>query len=339
MFLVSTILLAAAAAPAQDMVGVSWGGQAYWLDSATGTGGLLGNTGYGSINSLARSPGGTIYAMAGYGSANSLITINPTTGAGTLVGVSNLTSVRGMTFDGAGTLWAVNDSSGTGIGLDDLYTVNTTTGFATLVGSTNYFGMQGLGWANGTLYGWEAGSGSGIGDGLMTINTATGAATDVNPAVGGSSSEVQTICASGAGVLYGGRDALYTINAATGVTTLVGAGGYGDLRGIEFKSGGGGGPTLSKTGTCPGPVTITVNGATPNSPVAVVYGLPGSYTRTSAPCIGLTLNVATPTLAGILSSNNSGTASISFNSPPGLCGRTVQAVDVPSCTKTNTITL
>lgn len=332
-----TLILAAAAAPSQDMVGVSWGGSAYWIDSASGTGGLLGGTGYGSINSLAKAPNGTIYAMAGYGSSNSFITINPATGAGTLVGMSNLISVRGMAFDAAGTLYAAEDTSGTGIGVDDIYTVNTSTGIATRVGSTGYSGIQGLGYANGTLYGWEAGSGSGFGVGLVTVNTSTGVATDVNPAVGGTASEVQTICSSPSGQIYGGRDALYTIDAATGVTTLVGAGGYGDLRGIEFI--GASGPVLSKIGSCPGTVTVSVSGCTPNRPVALFHGPAGSYTKPNGICAGTTLGISNPTLAVVLGANGAGQASVTFNATPNYCGRTVQAVNVANCTPTNTITL
>lgn len=41
----------------------------------------------------------------------------------------------------------------------------------------------------------------------------------------------------------------------------------------------------------------------------------------------------------MLSANGSGDAHLSFNAPAGACGRTVQAVDVGSCTPTNTITL
>jgi len=333
--LISCFLLAAA--PAQDMVGLDWAGTAYAIDSATGTGAPLGGTGYGSINSMAKSPGGVLYAMAGYGSANSLLTINPTTGVATFVATTNLDSVRGLAFSGAGTLYAANDSSGTGIGLDDIYVVNTTTGAATLVGSTGYFGIQGLAYANGNLYAWETGSGSGFGEGLMIVNTSTGAATDVDVSVGGSGFEVQTICSSPGGVLYGARDALYTISAVTGVTTLVGSGGYGDVRGIEFK--GGGGPALSKSGSCPGPVTLTVAGCTPNRPVAMLYGNPGTFTYGGTPCTGITLDMSSPTLAGVLTANGGGVASISFNAPPGVCGKTVQAVNVATCTKSNTIIL
>jgi len=100
-----------------------------------------------------------------------------------------------------------------------------------------------------------------------------------------------------------------------------------------------GGPTLSKTGTCPGPVTLTVAGATPSGSVAMLYGNPGSFTHNGTPCNGLTINVGQPTLAGIIQANGSGVANVSFNAPPGLCGRTIIGVDIGSCTPTNTITL
>lgn len=340
MSILLSFLLALAPASAQDMVGASWSGTAYAIDSATGTSAPLGGTGFGSINSMAKSPSGVLYAMAGYGSSNSLITIDPATGAGTLVGTTSLTSVRGLAFDAAGTLYAANDSSGTGIGLDDIYTVDTSTAVATLVGSTGWYGIQGLAYAGGTLYAWETGSGSGFGEGLMTVSTSTGAATDVNPAVGGSGSEVQTICASSGGQIYGARDGLYTVDSATGVTALIGSGGWAaDVRGIEFKGGGGGGPTLAKSGSCPGSMTVTASGCTPSRPVAFFYGAAGTYTKPGGTCAGTTLGISSPTLAAVRTASAVGAASVSFTAPAGICGKTVQAVDLTTCATTNTITL
>jgi len=100
-----------------------------------------------------------------------------------------------------------------------------------------------------------------------------------------------------------------------------------------------GGPTLSKAGSCPGLVTLRISGATPNGAVPVLYGQAGSYTRNGNPCNGIVLGISNPTLATILSANSSGVAQLSFNAPAGACGRTVQAVDVGTCTPTNTITL
>jgi len=99
------------------------------------------------------------------------------------------------------------------------------------------------------------------------------------------------------------------------------------------------GPSLGKTGTCPGPVTLTASNCTASGHVAVLYGHSGSYTKPGNPCGGLTLGISAPALGGILTANGSGTATLSFNAPPAACGLTIQAVDVSSCTATNAITL
>lgn len=97
--------------------------------------------------------------------------------------------------------------------------------------------------------------------------------------------------------------------------------------------------TLSKTGTCPGPVTLSSTNGTPNRPVAVLYGNAGSFTKPSGACAGLTLAIQNPNLAVMLSNNASGNASVSFNTSPVFCGKTVQFVDVASCTASNAIVL
>ncbi len=99
--------------------------------------------------------------------------------------------------------------------------------------------------------------------------------------------------------------------------------------------------TLAKTGSCPGAVTLTVTNATAGGSIAVLYGPAGSFTQNSAnrPCQGLTLAIQVPTLGATVNANGSGTANLSFNAPPAACGRTVQAVDLSSCTATNAITL
>jgi len=100
-----------------------------------------------------------------------------------------------------------------------------------------------------------------------------------------------------------------------------------------------GGPTLSKSGTCPGPMTLTLANCTPGGPVAVLYGQPGSFTKNGNPCNGMQLGISNPTLAAVVGANGAGVATLSFNAPAGACGRTVQGADVTSCTPTNTIVL
>lgn len=97
------------------------------------------------------------------------------------------------------------------------------------------------------------------------------------------------------------------------------------------------GLSLTLTGTCPGPVTLTVTHATPGGAVVMIHGEPGSSIRIGSPCTGLIIPIRQPALAGILRANGSGVANYPFNSHPGLCGRTIVGVDVGSCKPTNTV--
>jgi len=98
-------------------------------------------------------------------------------------------------------------------------------------------------------------------------------------------------------------------------------------------------PTLVKSGTCPGPMSLLATNCTPGGPVAFFYGPAGSFTKVGNPCNGLQLNIANPTLAGTVTANGNGKAPVNLNAPPGLCGRTVQAADVATCTPTNSLVL
>jgi hypothetical protein len=168
-----------------------------------------------------------------------LITIDPATGKGTQVAILDFpvypASVRALAFSPGGVLYAVNCRPGAGLQPHDLYTINVATGVGTLIGHTGD-GVQGLAFSpGGVLYGWD------VVLGLVTINTATGAATDVNPAIGGTG-DIQSIIFGPDGKLYGGCNALYIIDPTTGAYTLVGSGGYSDVRGLEFA------PIVFKTG-------------------------------------------------------------------------------------------
>lgn len=96
---------------------------------------------------------------------------------------------------------------------------------------------------------------------------------------------------------------------------------------------------LTATGTCPGLMTLTISYATANRNVALVYGPSGNFVKSTTPCQGLVLEIAQPRLGAYVAANASGTAVLSFYAPPGVCGLTVQAVDVPTCTATNVIVL
>jgi len=218
-----------------EIIGVSWAGNVYSIDETTGSGFLLGASGYDRLNSLAADSSGIIYSA----SSNALLTIDPITGSGTFVApISTSNGVRGLAFSPDDVLFAVVDRGSPGsIGPDSIYTIDVTTGQLTLIGSTGYYGFQGLAFApDGTLYGWEGGHGGGYGIGLVTVDPLTGIVTDVNPSVGGSLGEGQTLDFSfdGDGTLYMASSWLYTVDINTGISTLVGGGGYSDIRGLAF---------------------------------------------------------------------------------------------------------
>lgn len=99
------------------------------------------------------------------------------------------------------------------------------------------------------------------------------------------------------------------------------------------------GPNLVRSGTCPGPVMLTVSGATANGTVIVLHGAAGSTTKPSGVCAGTTVAINNPAVGTTRTANGSGTVSLTVNLPAGACGRTVQGVDVGSCTPTNAIVL
>ena len=154
----------------------------------------------------------------------SLITINKTTGAGTLVGALGLNNpVADITFTPGGTLFGWSEDT------DDLVTINIATGAATVVGDSTLstFGSGLASNAAGTLY--FAGDGA-TGE-LRTVNSANGLTTVVATLTGSPQGDAVPALAFNPtnGLLYGldGLDGnsnvvLITINTATGAVTTVG---------------------------------------------------------------------------------------------------------------------
>jgi hypothetical protein len=201
------------------------------IDATTGATSVVGLSGFGGLNSLSADSNGRLFAAGGL---NQLVELNTTTGVGTAVGTLNMGAespdIRALAFSTSGTLYAIqNTGNSSTTTIDELWTIDVTTGQTTFVGPTNRTGIQGMDFApDGTLYGWDVG----VTVGLVTINPVTGAARDVNGAVGGSTG-IQTLAFSPEGVLFGGREQLFTVNPSTGSTTLVGSLG-GDVRGFDF---------------------------------------------------------------------------------------------------------
>jgi hypothetical protein len=203
------------------------------ISETTGAAIPIGPTGSFALNSLAASPAGELYTVGTPpGSlrslANVLLRLNPTTGAATSVATLNLgggrngASIRALAFSPAGGLYAVYGDA------PELFTINPSSGAGTLVGSLGQYRVQALDFSpSGVLYGYAVGL---PGAGLVRIDPATAAVTDVNPAVPGTANG-QGLAFAPDGTLYGGNTTLVRIDPATGIETPIGQTGF-DIRGL-----------------------------------------------------------------------------------------------------------
>jgi len=177
---------------------------------------LIGYSGFARLNSLALDNVGRFVSVGGT-AADALLTINPTTGAGTQISTLNFghpIDVRALACSSAGDLYAVNNQVPGFISPQDLYRVNLATGVGTFV-ATLSAQCQALDFdAAGTLYGWGALTANQWG--LMKIDPATGAITDINPLHPSRGVTIQSIVFGPDGTLYGADDQLYRINVTTG---------------------------------------------------------------------------------------------------------------------------
>lgn len=182
-----------------------------------------------AVTGLAVHPStGVLYGVtSGQSPSNprSLITINKTTGAGTLVGALGLNNpVADITFNPSGTLFGWSEDT------DDLVTINTATGVATVVGDSGLstFGSGLASNASGVLFY----AGDGANQELRTVNPGTGLTTVVATMTGSPQGDAVPALAFNPNnaLLYGldGLDGnpnvtLITINTVTGAVTTVGA--------------------------------------------------------------------------------------------------------------------
>lgn len=196
---------------------------------------LTTSTGVIGMTGLAFNPlSGILYGVTGFESPTSprsLVTINPTTGASTVIGAlldaGSANTISDISFRSDGTLFGLSPST--------LYTVNLTTGALTSIGSTGSNNPGGALAFNpaGALF--TAGSAAGN---LSILNPATGART-VGPALtnsphAGTLGAMNAFAFSATNILYGTDSDraqngattvavdLVTINTSTGVVTNIG---------------------------------------------------------------------------------------------------------------------
>lgn len=200
------------------------------LDITTGTVTLISNNGTTYDGLAFNANESVLYGVVGaVGSLTSLVTINQTTGANTLVGANGV-SLTTITNLANGQLF--------GVGINDsLYQINPTTGAATLIGATGLPSLSGS-WdnslaSNGTTLYYTLNA-SGVNSSLYTLNLTTGVATLVG--LTGTSGIVGSAFAGptfGTGQLYGflSNGDTDVINLSTGAVTLLNSTGLTDIFG------------------------------------------------------------------------------------------------------------
>lgn len=86
--------------------------------------------------------------------------------------------------------------------------------------------------------------------------------------------------------------------------------------------------------TCPGPMTATLTGVTPNLRIAFVTGTRGGTTVVppGLPCAGTVLDVGNARFEGAPYASALGSVEIQANVPARMCADDVQALDLTNCT-------
>lgn len=213
---------------------------------------------------------GTLYGVATFSTfgTQSLYSINPATGAATLVGSTGLRQIAGLDWDASNNrLVALN-------GAGDQFEINTATGASTLIVDANFGVPEGsIAIANGTafttlfdnLHSWNGAAWQQVGpsllpggadisgldfggtmllglatnganaDDLVSLNVATGAATIIG-ATGTNASTVAGLTHAFLGGAWYMTDgaSLYSLNTTTGAANLIGAHGVNGFSGLAF---------------------------------------------------------------------------------------------------------
>lgn len=94
---------------------------------------------------------------------------------------------------------------------------------------------------------------------------------------------------------------------------------------------------LALGGSCPGEITVTVTGAAPRGPLALLGSdAEGSQVLPPGPCEGTELGLESPALLTLAPADEEGGLSLTRTVAAGSCGRFLQAVEVGICNPSNT---
>jgi hypothetical protein len=342
---ISALALASVAvrpAPAQEMIGIDFLlGDVFSINAKDGQSVLIGSTGLTQSlwHSMAKDSQGRLFAGYGYWNVpHGIYQIDPVTGQATFIVQTSLLGLRGLAFGPGDVLYGTNDTTTPlGGGPDDLVTIDLVTGATTIIGPTGLKSLQSLAFGNGILWGWDTDN-----VGLVSIDTVTGLATDVNPALEDNLYLIETLCFSDDGILYGAQGSLWIIDMLTGAPTFVA---YmppiGLLGGIEFAPGQPAPFSLGVKGTSGGPMGAFAAGATPGGSVAILFAQGGggpTLIQSGMPCSGNWIDLnGTAALIQVARADAQGKIEIGpAHVPPLRAGNMrLQALDLTTCATSN----
>lgn len=226
-----TALTAVASAQTGDMLGVSFDGSAYRIDSQTGQATLLGPTGFGGLNSLARTDDGRFLSTTSslLQIPTRLVSIDPTTGAGYLVAV-----LTGITPNGC-TATAIDHNTMYYVAYDALisrwylWTIDLTTLQPTFVTGPLYLGVQSLDIGPDRRFYTTISA-----DRLFWFDPIQGSSYELQSVSTPTPANIQTLAFSPSGELFGMGNQLFRIDRVTTHATPVGPPSNHDIRGLAF---------------------------------------------------------------------------------------------------------
>jgi hypothetical protein len=210
---------------AQELLGVGFSGQAFGIDLETGQGRTIGPTGLTNVQAMARHDF-DLYLAGRVGLQPTLARLDSVTAVATPL-FSLTIDLRGLAGrEGTNELFGIANGA-----TDQLVRIDLATGVVTTVGNTGFANIQALTEENGVVYAWETSAG------LLTIDPATGVASDPFPAIGTQGQDLQFLAIDHTGQLVGGRNTLFAVNIFNGSLQSIGGAGFTEVRGAELHFG------------------------------------------------------------------------------------------------------
>ena len=260
------------------------GGRLWLIDVTIQSASLIGDTGFDRLGGIAFDSSGTLYGVSG-GSDNqgTLMTIDPTNGAATVIGLLSdaNAAVDGLRFNSQGVLYGSSFDNTAGVG--KLLTIDPSNAQVltslTLVGSGNSF-CPGIAFDSlGVLYGSRGNSSNRLED-LDLIDQVTGIMTPIGPM----EAVISDIVFAPDGNLYGSSPTgdLYAIDPITGIKTLLFNTGIAQLSGLAAAPASPT-PTPTATPTATATATPTATATATATPTATPPGTRATPTPRARP--------------------------------------------------------